>query len=196
MGCMSTQPVVGPYGSDPGRGLIPDDSQFKIRLAIVEGIAGWTNVKEAALACGLPVESYRGWRTKGRIPRNMAEVAERICAATIRAAEDRRQRGEPVTDAELRGVDFDWMVRGSRRAPLTSFGVAAERLAARSGIDQECTVRDSNPEPAVYDLRQHRGLVLLGSKILPITRTADPRHTNTRPRPRTIGHILPAPGAA
>lgn len=196
MGCMSTQPVVGPYGSDPGRGLIPDDSQFKIRLAIVEGISGWTNVKEAALACGLPVESYRGWRTKGRLPRNMAEVAEKICAATIRAAEDRRQRGEAVTDAELRGVDFNWMVRGSRSAPRTAYGVAAERLTARTVNDRECTVRDSNPEPAVYDLRAHRSLILLGNRVIPITRSADRNHPDTRPRTRPFGHILPAPGAA
>ncbi len=131
MGCMSTQPVVGPYGSDPGRGLIPDDSQFKIRLAIVEGISGWTNVKEAALACGLPVESYRGWRTKGRLPRNMAEVAEKICAATIRAAEDRRQRGEPVTDAELLGHSSAEISRVYKLISMRKLSTGVERAARR-----------------------------------------------------------------
>lgn len=70
------------------------------------------------------------------------------------------------------------------------FGIEPSELLPR------CTVRDSNPEPAVYDLRAHRGLVLLGNRVIPITRSADRNHPDTRPRTRPFGHILPAPGAA
>jgi hypothetical protein len=75
-----------------GRGRTPDDSQFKTRLAMIEALMGWTNVKEAALACGFGVESYRGWR-KGRLPRDITAVA--------------------TTISEVTGVDRDWIIRGS-----------------------------------------------------------------------------------
>jgi len=46
---------------------IPSDATFGARLALVRQHRGWTNVKEAALSCGLPVESWRGWEQGGHL---------------------------------------------------------------------------------------------------------------------------------
>lgn len=70
---MSTQPVVG-WG--------PDDAEFGARLALVRQRMGWGNVKEAALACGLPVESWRNWERDGRKPRDYIAVCQKISART------------------------------------------------------------------------------------------------------------------
>lgn len=70
---MTTQPVRGP-------GWRPDDSTFGTRIAMVRQSMGWGNVKEAALACGLPVESWRNWQRDGRMPRDYMAV----CAAIAR----------------------------------------------------------------------------------------------------------------
>jgi hypothetical protein len=54
----------------------------------------WGNVKEAADACGLPVESWRRWERDGRAPRNVVEVSALI--------------------AERTGVDLGWLIAGNR----------------------------------------------------------------------------------
>ena len=74
---------------------------FGARLALVRQRMGW-NVKEAARACGLPAQSWRGWELQGRAPHNFVTVALQIATAT--------------------GVDLDWLVYGpaGKRAPLTS----------------------------------------------------------------------------
>lgn len=88
-------------------------------------------------------------------------------------------------------------MRGRTAFTLDELAVLAKVFGIQpADLMPECTVRDSNPEPAVYDLREHRGLVLLGNRVIPITRSADPRRPDTRPRTRPFGHILPAPGAA
>lgn len=56
---------------------------------------GWGNVKEAALACGVPVESWRNWERDGARPRNLVDVAEQI--------------------AERTGCDFYWLLVGPRQ---------------------------------------------------------------------------------
>jgi len=43
---------------------------------------GWGNVKEAALACGVPVESWRNWERDGRLPRDIIGVCRAIAAKT------------------------------------------------------------------------------------------------------------------
>ncbi len=65
-----------------GHGWRPDDASFGARLALVRQRMGWGNVKEAALACGLPVESWRNWERDGRQPRDFIAVCARISERT------------------------------------------------------------------------------------------------------------------
>lgn len=51
---------------------------FAARLALVRHRMGW-NIKEAALACGLKPQSWRGWELERRLPHNIVLVAETIC---------------------------------------------------------------------------------------------------------------------
>lgn len=59
-----------------GTGWVPEDS-FGARLALVRQHHGW-NVKQAAEACGINVESWRLWETRGRKPRDLYEAVEKI----------------------------------------------------------------------------------------------------------------------
>jgi hypothetical protein len=43
---------------------------------------GWGNVKEAAVECGLPTESWRSWERDGGTPRDTAAVARKIADRT------------------------------------------------------------------------------------------------------------------
>lgn len=61
---------------------MPDDEAFGARLALVRQRMGWGNVKEAALACGLPVESWRGWERDGRLPRDLVGTCRAIAQRT------------------------------------------------------------------------------------------------------------------
>lgn len=74
--------------NEPARGWRPDDTSFGARLALIRHSCGW-NVKEAALACGLPVQSWRNWETAGRRPQDYISVCEKI--------------------AERTGVDIAWL---------------------------------------------------------------------------------------
>jgi hypothetical protein len=73
---MTTQPVT------PAGGWIPDDATLGARLALIRQRQGWGNVAEAALACGLPVASWRNWERDGRHPRDLSAVVGAIAAAT------------------------------------------------------------------------------------------------------------------
>jgi len=73
---------------------VPTADTFGARLALVRQRMGWGNVKEAALACGAPVESWRNWERDGARPRNIVDIAERI--------------------AERTGCDFYWLLTGPR----------------------------------------------------------------------------------
>lgn len=64
------------------QGWVADDSQFGARLALVRQRMAWGNVKEAALACGLPVESWRGWERDNRLPRDLITTTMKIAART------------------------------------------------------------------------------------------------------------------
>jgi hypothetical protein len=72
--CMTTQPVTP--------GWVADDGTFGARLALIRQRMGWGNVREAALACGLPVESWRGWERDGRLPRDLITVGRAISSRT------------------------------------------------------------------------------------------------------------------
>lgn len=90
-----TTEVLGVHSGEAAeaeRPWIPDDSTFGARLALVRQRLGWGNVKEAALACGVPVESWRTWERDNVQPRAIVEVAEKV--------------------AERTGCDLDWLIRG------------------------------------------------------------------------------------
>lgn len=103
---MSTQPI--------SHGWRPDDTSFGARLALVRQRMGWGNVKEAALACGQPVESWRSWERDGRQPRDYM----RICGAI----------------SERTGVDLAWLV-GIPGDPITVTDPAAPTADRLKGSD-------------------------------------------------------------
>lgn len=112
---MSIQPVTG-------QGWIPSDETFGARLALVRQRMGWGNVKEAAIACGVPSGSWRNWEKDGRLPRDLARIAALI--------------------AERTGVDFDWLIRGrigssGGGVPAPGGGAALQPTAPLSVTDQE-----------------------------------------------------------
>lgn len=53
---------------------------FPARLALVRNRMGW-NGKEAALACGLPPQSWRNWES-GKRPHDYEQVCRAIAART------------------------------------------------------------------------------------------------------------------
>lgn len=59
---------------------VPDLSTFAARLAVLRQGMGW-NSKEAALACGLPAQSWRNWEA-GKRPHDFARVCEMIARRT------------------------------------------------------------------------------------------------------------------
>ena len=64
------------------QGWIPTGAHFGARLALVRQHVGWGNVTEAALACGLPVASWRNWERDGRLPRDLITVCRKIADRT------------------------------------------------------------------------------------------------------------------
>ena len=67
---------------------------FGARLALVRHRMGW-NVKEAAAACGVPAQSWRGWEIQGREPHRITTIAMTIATRT--------------------GCDYLWLVHGPAR---------------------------------------------------------------------------------
>lgn len=76
------------------QGWVADDSTFGARLALIRQRMHWGNVKEAAVACGLPVESWRSWERDGRVPQRLVEIASII--------------------ADRTGCDYGWLLTGPR----------------------------------------------------------------------------------
>lgn len=64
------------------RGWVPDVSDFGARLALIRQYMGWGNVKEAAVACGLPVSSWRSWERDNRLPRDYRAICLAISQTT------------------------------------------------------------------------------------------------------------------
>lgn len=75
-----------------GEHWIPSDATFGARLALIRQQMGWGNLKEAALACGLPQESWRSWERDNRTPRDYSVVCKKI--------------------AERTGCDLFWLLTG------------------------------------------------------------------------------------
>jgi transcriptional regulator with XRE-family HTH domain len=63
-------------------GWVATDAAFGARLALIRQRMGWGNTKEAALACGLPVQSWRGWERDNRAPRDFIGTCQKIADAT------------------------------------------------------------------------------------------------------------------
>lgn len=98
---------------------VPTTSKFAARLALVRHRMGW-NLKEAALACGLPQGSWREWELKGRDPRGMQDVVDKI--------------------AEHTGVDDYWLMTGREAPPPPMRGLPSPQETApndpRTGSQQ------------------------------------------------------------
>lgn len=95
---------------------------FAARLALVRHCNGW-NIKEAAQACGVPPQSWRGWEVQNRLPHDMVGTVKRIA---LRARVDREwllfgpEIAGPVATEGYRHMPF----RGSPD-PLAARVVAA-----------------------------------------------------------------------
>ncbi len=107
---MTTQPAE--------RGWTPDDSRFGTRLAMIRQAMGWGNTREAAIACGLPVESWRGWERDNRLPRDYATVCRKIAAQT--------------------GVDIVWLMGASERAQTRELGPNRPLTRAKRKAESKC----------------------------------------------------------
>ncbi len=79
--------------ADVSLGSKPNDQRFGARLALVRQYMGWGNVKEAALACRQPPESWRTWERDNVHPRDTVRISREISAAT--------------------GCDYYWLLDGS-----------------------------------------------------------------------------------
>ena len=94
-------PIVGDMSTQPvSQGWRPDDTSFGARLALVRQRMGWGKVKEAALACGQPVESWRSWERDGRQPRDYIRICQDI--------------------SERTGVDLAWLAGIPSGNPITA----------------------------------------------------------------------------
>lgn len=67
-----------------------NDATFGARLALIRQHQRWGNLKEAAIACGIPVESWRAWERDSVLPRRYLDICAQIAAAT--------------------GCDYGWLV--------------------------------------------------------------------------------------
>lgn len=85
------------------QGWVPDDSTFGARLALVRQRMQWTNVKEAAEACAIAVESWRRWEAGKTEPRSLVSACLKIAGVT--------------------GVDYRWLALG----PDTSLAASADQ---------------------------------------------------------------------
>ena len=103
---------------DQDLGWVPTLNTFGARLAVVRQRMGWGNLKEAAIACGLPPASWRSWERDGVSPRRVVEIARGI--------------------SERTGVDYMWLLTGQTPSDPRPDGPA----------EAVCAIRDSNPEPA------------------------------------------------
>jgi len=60
---------------------VPETDSFAVRLVLIRNRMKW-NAKEAALACGLPAQSWREWELSSRRPRDYEGVCKQIAART------------------------------------------------------------------------------------------------------------------
>jgi transcriptional regulator with XRE-family HTH domain len=147
--------------------------------------------KDIARALGIDPSQVSG-RMRGRIAFQLDELAILARLFGIQPAQLL-----PSTHAFIGEARMETAAQAAAAARMATAG----ELATQTEDDQECTVRDSNPEPAGFALpagdRSRGGLVLLGGRVLSIVRTPDPDPRPTsRTRPRAIGRTCHTPGAA
>lgn len=112
---------------------VPTTDTFGMRLAMIRHMKGW-NQKEAALACGLPAASWRGWELHDRLPRDVVQVCQRI--------------------ADITGVDWQWLLAGKASADASPLGGSNSRPLAYNLIPVACENSTSSPRlRAVRDER-------------------------------------------
>ncbi len=104
---MRDSSTIRPMTTQITLGDVPTTEQFGARLALIRWRQRW-NQKEAALACGIPQNSWREWEVSGRAPRNVVEVASKISQVT--------------------GIDDYWILTGKQNSPTPDGGGAAEKL--------------------------------------------------------------------
>jgi hypothetical protein len=121
---------------EPPASWIPDDSTFGARLALIRQRMAWGNVKEAALACDVPPESWRTWERDGVEPRGLTRIARKISEAT--------------------GCDYGWLVDGPALAgrviaqvPTVRYADLTERPGTRHPADNRPSTRKpvGRPDP-------------------------------------------------
>lgn len=115
---------------EPTKGWTADDSTFGARLALIRQRMAWGNVKEAAVACGLPPESWRTWERDNVAPRRVVEVAAII--------------------SEKTGCDFGWLLAGQR---LTTYvatrGAQGDRINDRKATLSDRTRPNGGPTHSI-----------------------------------------------
>ncbi len=103
--------TVNPDAPEPPALWVPDDGAFGTRLAMIRQRMSWGNVKEAALACGLPPESWRTWERDNVEPRRYELICRQIAGRV--------------------GCDLDWLMRGSRGVEVSEHKIRFAPLAGR-----------------------------------------------------------------
>jgi len=112
------------------RGWTPDDGTFGARLALIRQHMAWGNVKEAAIACGLPPESWRTWERDGVTPRNIVDIAAQI--------------------SERTGCDYGWLLAGARLREGRTVVTAGQAYRQTTGPKLRLT---DQPHPNGYQNR-------------------------------------------
>jgi hypothetical protein len=127
--CVMTAAPLGNTAANAGTPApwIPDDSSFGARLALVRQRMAWGNVKEAAIACAVPVESWRTWERDNVQPRNFTVIARRI--------------------AERTGCDYGWLVDGQRLAGRPAISLTLERMPERATPERVAATRPGPVRP-------------------------------------------------
>lgn len=121
LSCGACNSVHMSTASNPTTEWVPDTSEaLGARLALVRWRKGW-NAKEAAIACGLPPQSWRDWEAGAR-PRDMVDICRKI--------------------AERTDVNFYWLLTGE--TPTAASGGPGGKGSRR------LPHLDSNQEPAGY----------------------------------------------
>lgn len=145
---------------------------FGARLALVRHRMGW-NIKEAATACGIRPQSWRGWELEGRTPHDQLSVGRQI--------------------ADRTGVDLYWLLdlpddAGARRvAPLEPRVVRRSRRASETNMSYPAGAGRwavPAPRPATAGLVGAAASPARATRPLPATPPAQPV---TPPRPTPAG---------
>jgi hypothetical protein len=134
-----SQPMNDTDGQSAARGWTADDSTFGARLALVRQYKKWGNVREAAIACGVPPESWRTWERDHVLPRKYAEVCQRISDAT--------------------GADRDWLLRGSQASQSPPQMAPSQRQPSAHECQPNPTRPRPKPRPKAAHATRHDALV-------------------------------------